>query len=64
MREQLKTVKIKVKLPHENKKSLARKRKFVQPAFSQFRAKQFTPQNHSPFRSTSCFGITKITTPN
>ena len=26
-----------------------------------FRAKNFTPQNHSLFRSTSCFGVTKIT---
>ena len=25
--------------------------------------KNFTPQNHSPFRSTSCFGVTKITNP-
>ena len=25
--------------------------------------KQFTPQNHSLFRSISCFGVTKITTP-
>ena len=24
------------------------------------RAKKFTPQNHSLFRSTSCFGVTKI----
>ena len=28
-----------------------------------FRANIFTPQNHSLFRSTSCFGVTKITTP-
>ena len=27
-------------------------------------ANNFTPQNHSLFRSTSCFGVTKITTPN
>ena len=27
------------------------------------RAKKFTPQNHSFFRSISCFGVTKITTP-
>ena len=26
-------------------------------------AKKFTPQNHSLFRSISCFGVTKITTP-
>ena len=24
---------------------------------------KFTPQNHSLFRSISCFGVTKITTP-
>ena len=26
--------------------------------------KNFTPQNHSLFRSTSCFGVTKITISN
>ena len=31
--------------------------------YFKFRAKNFTPQNHSLFRSTSCFGVTKITTP-
>ena len=39
-----KTVKIKVKLPHVNKKALARKRIFVQTQFSlffKFRAKNF-----------------------
>ena len=48
-------------------KPLARKRIFVQTPFShstlKFRAKKFTPQNHSFFRSTLCFGVTKITTP-
>ena len=62
-----KTVKIKVKLPHVNKKPLARKRIFVQAPFSDsilnLERKKFTPQNHSLFRSTSCFGVTKITTP-
>ena len=62
-----KTVKIKVKLPHVNKKPLARKRNFVQTPFSHsnlnLEQKNFTPQNHSLFRSTSCFGVTKITTP-
>ena len=62
-----KTVKIKVKLPHANKKPLARKRIFVQTPFSQsalkLEQKNFTPQNHSLFRSISCFGVTKITTP-
>ena len=62
-----KTVKIKVKLPHVNKKPLARKWIFVQTPFSHstlnLERKNFTPQNHSLFRSTSCFGVTKITTP-
>ena len=60
-----KTVKIKVKLPHVNKKPLARKRIFVQTPFSRttLERKNFTPQNHSLFRSTSLFGVTKITTP-
>ena len=62
-----KTVKIKVKLPHVNKKPLARKRNFVQTLFSHstlnLERKNLTPQNHSLFRSTSCFGVTKITTP-
>ena len=52
----LKTLKIKVKLPHVNKKPLARKRIFVQTPFSHYfknRAKNITPQNDSPFRSTS-----------
>ena len=31
--------------------------------YFKFRAKNFTPQNHSLFRSISCFGVTKITTP-
>ena len=62
-----KIVKIKVKMPHVNKKPLARKRIFVQTPFSHstlnLERKNFTPQNHSLFRSTSCFGVTKITTP-
>ena len=61
-----KTVKIKVKLPHVNTKSLARKRIFVQTPFSdstlKLERKNFTPQNHSLFRSISCFGVIKITT--
>ena len=61
------TVKLKVKLPHVNKKPLARKRIFVQTPFSystlNLERKNFTPQNHSLFRSTSCFGVTNITTP-
>ena len=62
-----KTVKIKAKLPHVNKNPRARKRVFVQTTFSdsnlKLERKNFTPQNHSLFRSTSCFGVTKITTP-
>ena len=61
-----KTVKIRVKLPHVNKKPLARKRIFVQTQISHstlLERKKFTPQNHSLFRSISCFGVTKITTP-
>ena len=62
-----KTVKTKVKLPHVNKKPLARKRIFVQTPFSystlKLERKKCTPQNHSLFRSISCFGVPKITTP-
>ena len=62
-----KTEKIKAKLPHVNKKPLARKRIFAQTPFSHstlnLERKNFTPQNHSLFRSISCFGVTKITTP-
>ena len=62
-----KTVKTKVKLPHVNKKPLKRKRIVVQTPFSHstlnLEQKNFTPQNHSLFRSISCFGGTKITTP-
>ena len=62
-----KTVKIKVKLPHVNKKPLVRKRIFVRTPFSnstsKLERKKFTPQNHSLLRSTSFFGETKITTP-
>ena len=52
-----------MKLPHVNKKPLARKRTFVQTPFShstlKLVRKSFTPQNYSLFRSTSCFGVTK-----
>ena len=62
-----KTVKMKVNLPHVNKKPLVRKRIFVQTQFShstsKLKRKNFTPQNHSLFRFISCFGVTKITTP-
>ena len=46
-----KTVKIKVKLPHESKKPLARKQIFVQTRFSHstlnLEQKKLRPQNHS-----------------
>ena len=62
-----KTVKINVKLPHVNKKLLARKRNFVQTPFShstlKLEQKKSTPQNHSLFLSISCLGVTKITNP-
>ena len=65
--QKIEKVKIKVKLPHVNKKPLARKRIFVQTPFYHSTLKSerkiFAPQNHSLFRSTSCFGVTKITTP-
>ena len=58
------------KLPHVNKKSLARKRVFVQKPFShsnleqtQLEPTKFTPQKQSLFRSISSFGVTKSTTP-
>ena len=64
-----KTVKIKVKLPYVNKKTTSEKTNIcVQTSCSdstiKLERKNFTPQNHSLFRSTSCFGMTKITTPN
>ena len=55
-----------MKLPHVNKNPLARKQIFVQTPFSHSTLKlksNFTPQNHSLFRSISCFGVTKINTP-
>ena len=62
-----KTEKNQAKLPHVSKKPLARKRIFVQTPFSHstlnLEQKNFTPQNHSLFRSISCFGVNKITTP-
>ena len=60
-------VKIRVKLLHVNKKPLPRNRIFVKTPFShstlKLERKKFTSQNHSLFRSISCFGVTKITTP-
>ena len=48
-------------------KPLARRPIFVQTPFShstlKLERKNFTPPNHSLFRSISCFGVTKITTP-
>ena len=49
------------------KKAQARKRIFVETPFSPSTLKlegtKFTPQNHSLFQSTPCFGVTKITNP-
>ena len=43
------------------------KANFFQTSYShstlKLERKNFTPQNHSLFRSISCFGVTKITTP-
>ena len=63
--KKLKKSKIRVKLPHVNKKPLPRNRIFVTvfSIYFKIRAKKFTPQNHSLFRSISCFGVTNITTP-
>ena len=63
-----KTVKTKLKFPHVNKtKPLARKQIFVQTPFThstlKLEEKYFMPQNRSLFRSISCFGVNKITTP-
>ena len=62
-----KTENIKVKLTHVNKKALAKKQFFVPTPFShstlKLERKKITPQNHSLFRSISCFGVPKITTP-
>ena len=48
-------------------KTTSEKAIFVQTPFSDstlnLERKNFTPQNHSLFRATSCFGVTKITTP-
>ena len=48
------------------KKPVARKQIFVQTPLShstlKLERKKFRPQNHSLFRSTSCFGVSKITT--
>ena len=66
---QIKTKKQKiiVKMPHVNIKPVVRKPIFVQTPFPQstlkLERKKFTPQNHPVFRSTSCFGETKITDP-
>ena len=62
-----KTVKLKLKLPHVNKKPLAITQIFVQTTFSQSTLKlerqNFMPHNHALFRTTSCFGVTEFTTP-
>ena len=57
---------IKKNIAGQVKKQLARKRISVQTQFShsslKLEQKNFTPQNHSFFCSTSCFGVIKITT--
>ena len=58
-----KTAKIKVKLPHVNKITSEKANFCSNTVFSLLRGKNFTPQNHSLFGSTSCFGVTKTTTP-
>ena len=49
------------------KKTTSEKANFFQTPFShsasKLERKTFTPQNHSLFRSTSCFCVKKITTP-
>ena len=48
-------------------KTTNEKMNFVQTPFSHstlnLEGKNFTTQNHALFRSISCFGVTKITTP-
>ena len=55
------------KLPHVNKKTTSEKANFcsktVFSIYFKIRAKNIKPQNHSLFRSISCFGVTKITIP-
>ena len=62
-----KTVTIKVKLAHVNKKPVARKRIFVQTSFSysslKLERKNFSLQSYSLYGFTFCFGVIKITTP-
>ena len=63
-----KTAKIKVKLTHANQKTTSEKANFWKfKTFSHstlnLEQKNFTPQKHSLFRFTYCFGVTKITTP-
>ena len=50
-----------------SEKKTSEKANFFQTPFSHSTSKLdrkiFTPQNHSLFRSISCFGVKKITTP-
>ena len=55
-----KTVKIKVRLPHMNKKTTSEKANFCSNTTLKLERKKITPQNHSLSRSISCFGATKI----
>ena len=51
-------------MPHVNKKPLGRKRIFVKHHFlTTSRVKKFHAAKSHIFRSTFCFGVTKITTP-
>ena len=49
------------------RKTTNEKANFFQTPFSHstliLKQKQFKPQTHSLFRSTTCFGVTKMTTP-
>ena len=61
-----KTVKIRVKMPHVKKNHYRETEFLFKHRFHttlKLEQKKFTPQNHSLFRSISCFGATKITTP-
>ena len=63
-----KIVKTEMKLPHENKKSPREKTKISSNnvfslSFKTRVKKIHVAKNNSTFRSTSCFGVTKITTP-
>ena len=62
-----KTVKNQSAIAACEQKTTSEKRIFDQTPLShstlKLERKRFTSQNHSLFRSLSCFGVTKITTP-